>query len=243
MKSEKSCLTCKFGKPEKQPEGYWCFDPEDEEFDDGEPYYHKGKNPCWNYEPRLNQCEIDGCEFMDAVCQRGDAIVGLNPILSGKKCVFFEKEEPASGIIEFRDKKYKWTGKRLDFKRLKKDADSDPHSTTIIARFASEFDLIEEAITYTQTNISVDPEMIEFALATVEVIPWLVDKGYLVEVAEEVKQFPNQWYKGNSTGALYYSDIRLNLVNISNGYHHHWSDKVLVMTPIPPPIITEQPQE
>ena len=87
--SEKSCLNCAFGMPEKQKQGHSCG--------------HAGVYPRWLaeshasncefYKPRQNPCEADGCKWMvDDVCIYRDFHIIDSHYFTGKKCDGFKKQ-------------------------------------------------------------------------------------------------------------------------------------------------------
>lgn len=220
---EKSCLNCKFGKPEEQPEGYYCnwFPTE------GKEGYWSTSLICTDYKPRP---EI--------------------PFVPPEVKINYKFKE-AKMNIEFQGKKYGATDKPFTFHSLKIDAGNNPCPQEGIGRFAEEFGLTGMALFKSSENISLIPDMITWLTTDSDLhIPWLVEKGYLKEVVEGVKQLPKHWYKGEASGDFYFSSQNLDLIRVTYnaGFEpplgesrdkDNWPRHV---TPIPPATITEQPE-
>ena len=283
---ERSCLNCKFGKPEKQPEGYYCIYPTlilNEIGPDGEPCWYRLSSfaSCGYYKPRQTRCEIEKCKWFDkhegkdfcyydddhwvgAICEdfsreddlqakdtRNQCVIDgcrfmesfsqicfhkhSQDLLDGKNCEFFEQKE-AEMKIEFQGKMYEAT---------------EDLSLAVIHEGRSCKDEFDDAVkifgsTYGYAGI-IHATQENFDKLTINMQRYLVQNCHLKEVVEEVKQLPNQWYKGNESKALYYSRVagdllvRLKSKDILNiGSILPWSKEKF--TPISPPTITEQPE-
>ena len=241
--SQKSCLNCLHGKSEEQPEGYYCGT------DSVLPEW-LAENHAYNcefYKPRQTRCETEKCEWFDKH-EGKDFCYYDDDHWVGAICEDFNREDTkkeAEMQIEFQGKKYERTDKKLTLRHLFEDARGCPDAAKSIHRFWHEFFDSDQDF-----NLSLSPftaNQRHWLLHDSDLhIPWLVEKGYLREVVEEVKQLPNQWYRGNESKALYYSRIagdllvRLKSKDISTiGSILPWSKEKFTPTSVK---ITEQPE-
>lgn len=142
---------------------------------------------------------------------------------------------------EIKGKKYERTYRVLTLHALFDDAKACNVVTHVIWKFSHEFHHFKYGDYITLTK-----RVITYLKQNPGVIPWLIEKGYLMEVVEEKKQLPNQWYKGSASGDLYYSDFDCNLTRLSNNRTNlkvNWAREKTWLTPIPDPTITEQPEK
>ena len=238
MTENKSCLNCLYGKTEKQPEGYYCCTRKYS-------IHIREKTPCNFYKPRPSQCETDECKWFGE--HKGKDFCYFDDDFSvGETCDYFEKE--AEVQIEFQGKKYERTDKSMTMAALIIEAGDGDCPQQSIRRFAAKF--------YDRTFVAnpyKEIPMMYFVVTWLTTdsdlhIPWLVEKEYLRECVEEVKQLPNQWYRGNIDGNLIYSDVDFRLICMTNkrgwamGKRVSWDVFNHILSPVPPPTITEQPE-
>ena len=201
MSDKKSCLTCRFGKPEKQPEGYYCNNPKmilNKTGPHGESCWYKYQSPCgengWGYELRPNQCETDGCKWMvEGKCRS----MGVHNVsYTGQPCFGFEKEESMGIKFEHNGVWYERTDKVLSIESLIENAMNNSCLERNVTRFICTFGLEQKAIFCDdEDEITLTPQMITWLCEDSPAhIPWLVDKGYLREAVEETYQ-SEQWFK------------------------------------------------
>ena len=112
--------------------------------------------------------------------------------------------------IEFQGKKYEWNPDvPLTFGNLRKDAGTDSCLRGYITAFMNVFGLSNYGVFDQGDEIEITPDRIKYAVEKDEIIPWLVEKGYLKEVVEEETYAAGQWFKRKDFPDCYYGFTRI----------------------------------
>ncbi len=182
----RACPTYNNHDPDRDTsETYWC--------NVGEiGISHKSsKLNCWEYKPRQNQCEADGCKWMvEEECTFGGYQTDWK--LRGEtECWHFKKQEETMETIEFNGKEYEAEGRiGLTLHNLFNDAKNCPDAIHAVWKFTQEFPHIQF-----YDDITLSKRVVKYLNQHPGIIPWLLDKGYIREVEEEKTYKVGQWIK------------------------------------------------